>query len=46
MILFIKQKQKHRFTKLSSGDQKGKEGWEGQIGGLGLTYTHYFIQNR
>ena len=42
MKLFTKQKLSHRSRKQTYGYQGEKVG-EGQIGRLGLTYTHYYI---
>ena len=41
MILLAKQKERHRYREQTQGT-KGQSGW----GELGLTYIHYYLQNR
>ena len=41
MNVYTKQKQTHRHRKQTCGYQRGK--WEGQIRGMGLTNTNYYI---
>ena len=43
MNLYAKQKQTHRYRKLTCGYQRGEGMGEGQIRGLGLTDTKYYV---
>ena len=43
MNLFTKQKQTHRHSKQTYGYQRGEGREEGQIRGMGLTETKYYI---
>ena len=43
MNVYIKEKQTHRHRKQTCGNQRGEGREEGQIRGLGLTDTNYYI---
>ena len=43
MNIYAKQKQAYRYRKQTSGYQRGEGKVEGQIRGMGLTDTNYYI---
>ena len=44
--LHAKQKQTQRYRKPTGGYQRGEGSGEGEIRGMGLTDTNYYVQNR
>ena len=45
MAVYIKQKQIHGYAK-QTGYQRGAGRLEGEIRGMGVTDTNYYVQNR
>ena len=43
MNVYLKQKQTHRYRKQTSGYQREEEKGEGQIRGMGLRDTNYYV---
>ena len=43
MNVYAKQKQTHRYRKQTCGYQRGEGRGEGQIRGVGLTGTNYYV---